>query len=216
MPFKSKAQRRFMYAAESRGEIPKGTAARWEKHTKNKSLPEHVKTAFIKSLWVRRGIEKTAQNPIQFNQASVDSAFAGSRAISDSLRQHKKIWAIGTRAVGDTTLTPMLQVAGAQQHFLGNVAKSVPPQDTAKVNAGIRTLNRGRSDLSYIAQNPFKGAFTATGMALRAKKDATVVDSALAAGRRAQPQLFGQYQQAVQAKTGKGFTPPKNFTPPSK
>lgn len=43
MPFKSKAQRRWMYAAEARGELPKGTAERWEKHTKNKKkLPERV------------------------------------------------------------------------------------------------------------------------------------------------------------------------------
>lgn len=41
MPYKSQAQRRFMYAAEARGEVPKGTADRWSKETKNiKSLPE--------------------------------------------------------------------------------------------------------------------------------------------------------------------------------
>ena len=41
MPFKSEAQRRFMYAAEARGEMPKGTAARWARHTKDKDLPEY-------------------------------------------------------------------------------------------------------------------------------------------------------------------------------
>lgn len=41
MPFKSEAQRRWMYAAEDRGEVPKGTAKRWEKHTKRKKLPAH-------------------------------------------------------------------------------------------------------------------------------------------------------------------------------
>lgn len=46
MPFESKAQRRFFYAAESRGELPRGTAARWEKETpKGKKLPERKKTA---------------------------------------------------------------------------------------------------------------------------------------------------------------------------
>lgn len=44
MPFKSQAQRRFMFAAEDRSELPKGTAKRWADHTKSiKSLPEHVK-----------------------------------------------------------------------------------------------------------------------------------------------------------------------------
>src|SRR5262245_51341240 len=43
MPFKSKAQQRFMFAAEERGEVPEGTARRWAHHTPNiKKLPEHV------------------------------------------------------------------------------------------------------------------------------------------------------------------------------
>lgn len=43
MPFKSQAQRRWMYAAEARGEVPEGTAERWQAHTpKKKKLPERV------------------------------------------------------------------------------------------------------------------------------------------------------------------------------
>lgn len=43
MPFKSKAQQRFLFAAEARGDVPKGTAKKWAEHTKNiKKLPEHV------------------------------------------------------------------------------------------------------------------------------------------------------------------------------
>jgi len=46
MPFKSKAQQRFMFAAEGRGELPKGTAERWAEHTPDiKALPERKKTA---------------------------------------------------------------------------------------------------------------------------------------------------------------------------
>jgi hypothetical protein len=42
MPFKSKAQQRFMFSAESKGELPKGTAERWAEHTTDiKALPEH-------------------------------------------------------------------------------------------------------------------------------------------------------------------------------
>jgi len=41
MPFKSKAQMRWMFAAERRGEVPKGTAKRWAHETSSiKSLPE--------------------------------------------------------------------------------------------------------------------------------------------------------------------------------
>jgi len=57
MPFKSKAQQRWMFAAESRGELPKGTAKKWAEHTPDiKSLPEkkHEKNAFV------AGFSKTA------------------------------------------------------------------------------------------------------------------------------------------------------------
>jgi hypothetical protein len=42
MPFKSKAQQRYMFAAESRGDIAPGTAERWAKDTKDiKGLPNY-------------------------------------------------------------------------------------------------------------------------------------------------------------------------------
>lgn len=41
MPFKSKAQQRFMFAAEERGDVPKGTAMEWAHKTEDiKNLPE--------------------------------------------------------------------------------------------------------------------------------------------------------------------------------
>jgi len=44
MPFKSKRQQRFMFAAEDRGDMPKGTARRWAHETPNlKKLPEKAK-----------------------------------------------------------------------------------------------------------------------------------------------------------------------------
>jgi len=43
MPFKSEAQRRYFHWAQSKGKIPKGTAEKWEKHTKQKNLPEYVR-----------------------------------------------------------------------------------------------------------------------------------------------------------------------------
>jgi hypothetical protein len=49
VPFKSKAQQRFMFAAEERGDVKKGTAKKWAEHTKNiKRLPEHVKEGSLK------------------------------------------------------------------------------------------------------------------------------------------------------------------------
>lgn len=50
MPFKSKAQHRWMRAAEAKGEIPEGTASRWAHATKGgvKRLPERVSSAITK------------------------------------------------------------------------------------------------------------------------------------------------------------------------
>lgn len=44
MPFASKAQQRFMFAAERRGDIEPGTAKKWAHETPSiKKLPEKVK-----------------------------------------------------------------------------------------------------------------------------------------------------------------------------
>ena len=57
MPFKSKAQQKWMFAAEARGEVKKGTAERWAKHTKSiKSLPKKVK----KSKKIKKAMKKAA------------------------------------------------------------------------------------------------------------------------------------------------------------
>lgn len=59
MPFKSKSQQRYMFAAESRGDIPEGTAERWAKHTKNiKNLPEKKGNPDDKGLKARRAAYK--------------------------------------------------------------------------------------------------------------------------------------------------------------
>jgi hypothetical protein len=43
MPFVSKHQQRFFFAAESRGELPAGTARRWAHETDFSKLPEKKK-----------------------------------------------------------------------------------------------------------------------------------------------------------------------------
>lgn len=48
-PFRSKAQMKKFFAMESRGEMAKGTAERWAKHTPNiKKLPEHAVMSALK------------------------------------------------------------------------------------------------------------------------------------------------------------------------
>ena len=44
MPFKSKSQQRFMFAAEARGEVKPGTAEKWAHETPNiNKLPQKAK-----------------------------------------------------------------------------------------------------------------------------------------------------------------------------
>lgn len=43
MPFKSSSQRAKFYAMEARGELPKGTAQRWEDETPPGKLPKRLK-----------------------------------------------------------------------------------------------------------------------------------------------------------------------------
>lgn len=48
MPFTSKRQARFFFAAEKRHDLPKGTASRWAHHTKDMSALPEKKANFIK------------------------------------------------------------------------------------------------------------------------------------------------------------------------
>ena len=43
MPFKSEKQRRKFYVIEKRGEIPKGTTKKWEKHTEKDARMQVLK-----------------------------------------------------------------------------------------------------------------------------------------------------------------------------
>ena len=79
MPFKSKAQQRFMFAAEERGEIPKGTAKRWAKETKNiKSLPEKKKMG--KKAFLQGATDFISDNNTNINK-QINKAFDAIRKI---------------------------------------------------------------------------------------------------------------------------------------
>lgn len=54
MPYKSNAQRKYFHAAESRGEISPKTVKEFDKASKGKKLPEHVKGSKfskLKKMW---------------------------------------------------------------------------------------------------------------------------------------------------------------------
>jgi len=77
MPFKSKAQQRWMFAAEDRGEVPKGTAERWADHTKNiDDLPARVKKS-AQRVAMRRNVPTNAHGiPINPTDAEIQQGVA--------------------------------------------------------------------------------------------------------------------------------------------
>lgn len=59
MPFRSKAQQRYMFAAEARGDLPKGTARRFAHETPDiKRLPERKRSRKSKRKHKRGGKRK--------------------------------------------------------------------------------------------------------------------------------------------------------------
>lgn len=86
MPIKSKAQQRFLFAAEARGELPEGTAERWVEHTHTdlKKLPEHVKKKKKKHGHVKHafaeGFEKVARIKLLDNPKTLEYAGLGTLA----------------------------------------------------------------------------------------------------------------------------------------
>jgi hypothetical protein len=147
MPFKSNAQRKWMFAAEKRGEVPKGTAERWAKHTpKSKDLPEHVKTAMFEDKLARILFEKVAQAPaFSFNPAATDSA----------MNVGTKVFQTTSKAPGGGALSTIggmigqhpaqaLPRAAANLGYLRSVKPFVPPADTGVFNQGIRRLEQGQ------------------------------------------------------------------------
>lgn len=82
MPFKSEAQRRWMYAAEARGEVPSGTAERWQAHTpKGKKLPKRVGARKKAEAVPRRAAPPFAGVPCAPGARRVDVACAEKAAI---------------------------------------------------------------------------------------------------------------------------------------
>lgn len=85
MPFRSKAQRRWFHWAETEGLLDKGTARRWEKHTKKKGLPERVgKKADI----IKRSFAEGFFNKVKrLEERGFPHAF-GPRIPADTLKEY--------------------------------------------------------------------------------------------------------------------------------
>ena len=87
MPFKSKSQMRHFFAAEDRGELPKGTANRWAHHTKNiSSLPEKKGADFRKGLSALLGYLTGKSTPISL-RATMEGLKAKAVPVGQSARE---------------------------------------------------------------------------------------------------------------------------------
>jgi hypothetical protein len=106
MPFKSKAQQRYMFAAEARGDLKKGTAREWAHETKDiKKLPERVKKASfgdLEDLIKERAAglhDSTKSFTKQIHGEMPDQSFKGmGHAISQGVKKHKGKLGIGLLA----------------------------------------------------------------------------------------------------------------------
>lgn len=75
MPFKSQAQRKYMFAAADRGELPKNMPHEWAHHTKNMStLPEHVSHTKHAYLRLARDAGMRTALGVVFGKAAAEDA----------------------------------------------------------------------------------------------------------------------------------------------
>lgn len=151
MPFKSKAQMRWMFAAEDRGEVPEGTAERWAHHTSDtKSLPEHVDGKDKKDK--KKGKKKAAGDDLyQFMPADVQFE-RRQQAISRLSAMGKGASVVKTAAIDSDDST-----ASSDSHDGGKIGK----MGSAAENTVIHTqhdLSRdsvGNCGHSKLAVDPF-------------------------------------------------------------
>lgn len=139
MPFKSKAQRRKFYAMADKGEISKDTVKRWEKHTKDKDLPERK--------------EKKKKAMLTSGQAEKVAAFKAGFWLK--MAEKKCLPTQLTRAFAKQALIDPLVSGGV------NLAGDVTGKGVDLAGSGIRTLGQ------YALLAPlFGGAATGIGSAM--------------------------------------------------
>jgi hypothetical protein len=127
MPFKSKAQQRFMFAAEERGDLPKGTAERWAKETPDiKKLPEHKKKACLK---MAADLGKLhALHEAKFDKMSMSAALGESVAqAGNAVRKASGLSRFLARTLGAGTAIAAIGGAGyLLNNILNNSEKPTP------------------------------------------------------------------------------------------
>ena len=176
MPIKSKAQRRWLYWAESKGKMPKGTAAEWEAHTHKDKLPERVgKAAGCELLTAncvglganckagQDGIVTTPPSPQLASRTmhnrpltEADALAAGFLAGCDGMTQHQLKEAIARASEVHPDIAAALEKAAAGWGRLGGLA-----DDAARLFGRIRPK---KPPVSLVTHMPPGGAYLPPGI----------------------------------------------------
>ena len=172
MPFKSKAQQRYFYAAEDKGKIPKGTSKKWQKETKKK-LPERVKKSDVVGAGFIAGI-KQASNMSEMmanNLMALYSPFMPSNESSNNVMQdflqNNSMMAKVKRIKEDPKILPEEKNMLIRAIMFGHSQGRQPQQDMAGAKAGYVAGAAGGAMLAYLTRsNPLLAILLAGGSTL--------------------------------------------------
>lgn len=172
MPFKSKAQQRFMFAAEDRGDLPEGTAKRWADHTPSfKKLPEKVHKRDKTAEFRKAAFELGKAYAIAALRAQLESSSAKTAAFPTSvmeLVQHYGPYVAGP-LVGTYLAGPGYRAEGAlaglggaylAKHFARGMVSKQSPELKKLMDSGwtpaeiARGLRHGDSAFSNMKNAP--------------------------------------------------------------
>jgi len=157
VPFRSKAQRRWMYAAERRGEVPKGTARTWEFETHGK-IPEKVMKK--EGMFMGR-TQETAEDGMFMKFAGVPMDNKGQKGMDiPKIKPVKPTKpAINTSGMGNNKGTKTLGAQGFQPMKTASLAERIGHPAIGR--PGIKTAElstaRLKSDASNFGDKALKG-----------------------------------------------------------
>jgi hypothetical protein len=158
MPFKSKAQQRWMFAAEARGELPVGTARRWARKTKSiKKLPERIHKKGFTSLFRKHAevsLRKEHKDPAggltssgrsAYNKATGSSLKPGVRGAANTPEKMRRKGSWAVRFYGRKgPLPPLKKPNGEPTRFALTAAAWGEPVPQTEA-AARRIAAKGRS-----------------------------------------------------------------------
>lgn len=163
MPFQSKSQQRYMFAAESRGDLPKGTARRWAHHTPDmKALPEkkdEKKAAMEREF----GVKKTLND----NSPRMERRFAVKKTLNDNLDKQAMFSAKQIEKIASTLRKLPRPI---QQKLAAHVSRQLESHEALKRVFGYKSASlMNQKYLSKMAWAQIAAALLPTAIELAGK-----------------------------------------------